>query len=189
MLAGCKLTMPHGGVEYLRTKGNIMSDLDTRISRLERTNRRWQIATVSVAVVMVLAFVMGANQAEVHDLIKTKALAIVDDQGFTRIILRTLNNKNDQSISYGQIGFFTRDGKMELGIAGGNMPELVIYDTKETKRMELSAVDNGAMMQLFDNKGRLRALYVTTEGAKGNLPTETGIELFDDNGRVVWSAP
>ena len=76
-----------------------MSDLDTRIRRLERTNRRWQVATVSVTVAIVLAFVMGANQAGDHDLIRTKALAIVDDDGKIRIILRTQKNKNDPSIS------------------------------------------------------------------------------------------
>ena len=166
-----------------------MSDLDTRIRRLERTNRRWQVATVSVTVAIVLAFVMGANQAGDHDLIRTKALAIVDDDGKIRIILRTQKNKNDPSISYGQIGFARRDGKKELAIEGGDLPALMIYDTKETRRLILEASDEGATMRLFDNKGRDRAMYVTTEGAKGNLPTETGIEFYDDNGRTVWSAP
>jgi len=166
-----------------------MSDLDTRIRRLERTNRRWQIATVSVTVAIVLTFVMGANQSGVTDLVKTKALAIVDDQGFTRIILRTQKNKNDPLISYGQIGFPNRDGKKKLAIEGGDMPALMIYDTKGTMRMILEAFDEGAMMRLLDNKGRDRAVFVTTEGAKGNLPIETGIEFYDDNGRTVWSAP
>lgn len=71
-----------------------MHSIEERITRLERSARRWRVATCALAATAAMLVASGANQSEPTEL-TCKSLRIVDGLGNTRALWATDNDSHD----------------------------------------------------------------------------------------------
>jgi hypothetical protein len=165
-------------------------DLEQRLARLERGNRRMK--RIGVLGLVVAAAVLLSGQAKGKDLqdLVVGSLTLKDKDGKTRAQLHV---DEDGSAS---LLFRDKDGKTRalLSVLANGPPGLYLYDKYGRARAALYVDAGVPVLNLSDKGGRTRAaLGVTTTvdkrtGAETKT-TESTLTLFDAMGNVIWKAP
>ncbi len=156
-------------------------DLEQRLVRLERGNRRMK--RIGAFVLLTAAVVLLSGQAKGKDLqhLEVRSLTLKDKDGKTRAYLGT-------GADAPGLLLFDRDGKMRAGfsVAADGSPALALY-YRDGMRARLSLLTDGSpALALWDKGGHMRAvLNVDAEGSPR-------VRLFDTKvpkGEVIWQAP
>ena len=187
-----------------------MSQLEQRISRLEKNLRYYRIffGTSVIALIAVLLISSG-KKTEVPDLIKAKAFQVVDDDGNV-LLLMNKEKDNGQVVTYsgsgqklvrlftseggaGAINTFDKTGKLNFKVTkitegGGYM---ALYNSEENEVMEAgSIIGNAGYMQINNHNGKKIAWITEVSNGGGSLSLynkELGsifLEAQDAGGRV-----
>jgi len=154
-----------------------------RLTRLERTCRRWQVVG-SLGMAM-LAFVgllgaVGSPNGEVLGELRARAFVLVDREGKPRIDLRVAGNDNTHLV------LLDREGlpRMSLNILSQGEADLVIRDQLGLPRAALGVVPDGRpSLSLYDGTGKTRvSLGLFPDGL-------THLVLYDQGGQLRWASP
>ena len=183
-------------------------DLEQRLARLERANRRMKRLGTVVLVVAAAVLLSGAAQGKELQHLEVGSLALMDKAGKVRATLA----EEDGAVA---LAFYGRDGRRRavLSMHADGSPGLLLYDKNGKPRAVLSVFENSAALLLFDKDGKTRAtlgvdadgrevglrlydkaaepravLGATTTGAKTRT-AESALTLFDAKGEVIWQAP
>ncbi|UCG49713.1 MAG: hypothetical protein JSU94_08000 [Phycisphaerales bacterium] len=146
-----------------------MSDIEHRIKALEKVNRRWRYATVSLAGILLIALVCAAKlRDEVPDLLQARRIQVLGPDGKPAIVL---NAGTD-----GTYLRLTAQGKEhQRAIALGAHEEgvrLMLMKHKEAPLLIAEVKDDGSSLTLFDGREPTQRPGSISLGAKG--PTEAG---------------
>ncbi len=168
-------------------------DLEQRLVRLERANRRMK--RIGALVLMVAAAVVLSGAADGKDLpdLEVGSLTLKDKDGKTRALLGASAD--------GAVGLLLtdKDGKTRayLVVEANGSPVLALTDKDGKRRASLYVgVDGSPALVLYD-KGR-RTLFAATLGVVTTVDKRTGakttttagaLTLFDAKGDVLWQAP
>ena len=189
-------------------------DLEQRLARLERTNRRMKRIGALVLVVAAAVLLSGAAQGKDLPHLEVGSLTLKDKAGKMRASLRAradgpvwlaLFDKDEKTRAR---LFAAADGRPRLALLGkagerqatltvfaDGSPGLLLHDKDGKPRATLTVVADGSpSLALFDKDGNQRA----TLGVTGTVHKRTGAEtktsagtltLFDAKGDVLWQAP
>ena len=140
-------------------------NLEERVNRLERQNRRLKMAGL-IALLALLSVVLMGQAETVPDVIKAKNFVLLDDKGTVR----------------GGMGVTSHGSLIQL------------YDPKGTARATLGSQNGpaGTALTLYDEKGAIRAtLGVEQIGVLGVKMTrsENSLVLFNADGKIVHLVP
>jgi hypothetical protein len=133
----------------------IILSLEDRMKKIETTNRRLILALVGLASLLVFIGAAGQFEASVSGEIKSKSFVLIDEQGNQRALLG----------------------------ASKNGTQLVFFDSKMKKRIELEYDDQGAFLVLSDKMGTSRAVLAAPQHSTAE------ITLYDERHSDTWSAP
>jgi hypothetical protein len=187
------------------------SDLEDRLNRLERENRRWKwLAAVgpAVALVALLGQTLPSAGAIGHDSPGARPAptsAVVEAQ---RFVLRDPSGTARATLAMGADGapvfhFLDRDGAARAVLA----PSHLVLSGQEPGSAVKLLVNRGGLPALrLEKDGRLRAVVGMAgdgtlalgfygEDGQGralldvNAQGTPGLTLFDPGGKVTWSAP
>ena len=152
-------------------------DLEQRLARLERGNRRMKRIGALVLVVAGAALLSG--QAKGKDLpdLEVGSLTLRDKDGRRRAVLSA---RADGPV---RLALIDKEGKALAGFIMGEFAAVFLSDKAGTMRVKLGlAPDGSPALILSDKDGRPRAGIDVLAGS----PTLT---LYDANGDVIWKAP
>ncbi len=166
-------------------------DLEQRLVRLERANRRMK--RIGALVLMVAAAVVLSGAADGKDLpdLEVGSLTLKDKDGKTRALLGPSAG--------GAVGLLLTDkaGKTRayLVVEANGSPVLALSDKAGKTRAHLVVgVDGSPALVLYDKDGQTRATLGVTNtvdkrtGAKTKT-TEGTLTLSDAKGGVLWQEP
>ncbi len=184
-------------------------NLEQRLARLERGNRRMKrigalVLVVAAAVVLSGAAMRKYRHLEVGSLtLKDKAgntrvyigtdedgsvsLSLKDKAGKTRALLDVARNGSALWLS-------DKDGEDRVMLSTiTGWPQLVFFDKAGNTRLSLNLLDDGASLHIHD-KDRLRATLGVSRGVDKRTGAKTKttagtLTLFDAKGDVIWQAP
>lgn len=144
----------------------------------------------------VTAQAQGNTRTSSFDLIKTRRLAIVDEQGAVRIKLGSEN---------GTTALLLNDaaGKIRVGLSvnRSGTPVVSVHGEDGGVRALLTSADSGASLVLVDNNGQQRmdlmlgsdgdpSVMLMDEASKiRTIVSESLVTLADKEGQVLWRAP
>ena len=151
--------------------------LAQRVEALERQNRRLRAWATGLTGCLVVIVLLGA-QARVPDVLITKMLKIVDQNGKPRIAVGV------HETGHGMLVFTDADGKtprLTLTVHANGV-EQALFDNNGKKRVELTA-DEEAALRFLDPLGKVRMLLRTA--ADGHASQD----IADAEGRVLSRIP
>ena len=159
-------------------------DLEQRLARLERANRRMK--RIGALVLLMAAVVLLSGQAKGNDLqdLVVGSLTLKDKDGKTRARLRALA---DGSVA---LALFDKDGNARamLFVAADGSPDLTLSDKAGKTRAHLVVgVDGSPVLALSDKDGKVRAsLYVGVASSGPGWPHtgSPGLDLYDKDGQT-----
>ncbi len=168
-------------------------DLEQRLVRLERANRRMK--RIGALVLMVAAAVVLSGAANGKDLsdLEVGSLTLKDKDGKTRAALGVS--------ACGAVGLLLTDkaGKTRahLVVEANGSPVLALTDKDGKTRAHLYVgVDGSPVLALSDKDGQTMAQaalgVITTVDKRTGAETKTTagtLTLFDAKGKVLWQAP
>jgi hypothetical protein len=130
----------------------IISEMKTRLDRLEARNR---LLTLAVLVLLcacgLIAVMSAANPWDVQGVVRAKSFVVVDDIGNNRAELGIATN--------GTCGLFVRDNRedtrMEIVTEFDGTPVMMAYDSFGAPRVMLStAYDGTPRFSLYNSAGK-----------------------------------
>lgn len=132
---------------------NSTDDLAARLDRLERANRRWRVASLTlVAALGCLTLVAADNKDAKLRAIDASAIRIWDDSGHLRAVLSSSNSRS------AALALISAQGKVcaTLGCGKDGSPGLEMSSHNGKVRMRLEAREDGRpMLEFVDNAGHL----------------------------------
>ncbi len=169
-------------------------------------DRRWAILVVVCVVVAAVGLACGADKASAPEIVRAQRFQLVDDRGGVRAELAMSEGQPGMTLydAEGRIRAdisLGSDGAPRLGLGWDNGKPCVLLSLDEV------ALGHRALLSLLDRRGRTRvALSVDPEDSPkvllydGNGAVRTaltlhsadgspGLDLCDEEGRVVWAAP
>ena len=177
-----------------------MSELSTRVERLEREVRTWRRVAIGSVLVGATLFATGWGKP-VRDLVMAKRIELVDEVGRTRIVLSadytqptvalldetgeqrlklTLDDAQDPHVQlidqYARTRVDVRQSE-ELG------PAMIMKDATGTKRSTLATHPRGTGFVFFDRAGEMRLGAVVDDNIGPSL------HMFDDAGKLLMREP
>lgn len=125
-------------------------DLEARIERLERNERRWRLTAVGA--LAVLGVVVAAGALADQEKLSVRRLAIVDDHGTERITLEVAGGPAD-----GDRGLA---GDAKVGVSAIEGTALLVLKGKGgdsgSRAMLATGPDGSSALALFDDHGAMR---------------------------------
>ena len=202
-------------MEYAQDTG--IDIINRRLTRLERSNRRWKLLATCALALLVMVLLLGANgttQQPVADELRAKAFVLVDEQGTTLARLgqlphgvlglgfyddgrrsRILLSVNEDGTS--SLNLFSRGGRsgalMSASKTGG--ASLRLLDANWKSRATVATWPNGSpFLRFADHNGRDRILVGSTElkvGPNGELVERSAprVLFFGEDESIIWQAP
>ena len=191
-------------------------NVEQRLARLERANRRQKrigtlVVVVAAVVLLVAAVVLLSGQAKGKNLqdLEVRSLTLKDKAGKRRALLAVVADRSPT------LALFDKDGKLraQFRVGADGSPGLFLHDKttmpraalildglflhdKDSKtRAALTAGEDGSTgLVLFDKDGKKRATLgvTTTVNKRTGAETKTAestLTLFDAKGGVIWRAP
>lgn len=161
-------------------------DAEQRLSRLERSLRRWKVGTAAAVIALVA---MGAAQ-RVPDEITAKSLTIVDDQGVKRILLATDGNDVAAIHLYNgreerRLSLYTRasndDAFFTARLARSQKQAILLGLYKDQPHLKVGPEGESSVLLLANPK--LGGVMMTTDKdgtATSVVPTAAAAELLQE---------
>ena len=177
-----------------------MSDLSTRVDRLERELRAWRRLALGSVLVGATLLATGFGKP-VRDLVMAKRIELVDEVGRTRILLSadytlptiavldetgeqrlqlTLDEAQDPHVQL--VDQYART-RMDLRQSEELGPALIMKDATGTKRSTLATHPRGTGFVFFDRMGEMRFGAVVDDNIGPSL------HMFDDAGKLILREP
>lgn len=141
-----------------------------RIQKLEQSNKRLKKYLISLHVILVGMFIVGFQSSGVSDLIETKELVIVDDEGNKKISLWT-DDHTDARLSMSS-------DNSSLEILTGTKTELILRSDKSDVRLTAGQLTNALDIGEYNDPKRIIRLI---------LSCNNGISLNNTEGQVYLS--
>jgi hypothetical protein len=167
-------------------------DLQRRIARLERSQRRLQLAALALFAALAAFFSLGMSGSEI---IRAKALHLMDDEGNLRVLInaragvslldeqkrpRAVLSVDREGPGLALYGTTSQVGTILNVNQSG--PALAMRDNAGHTRALLAAVDQGPALILSDANERERAVMTVQH-------TGPALSLMNESGRPLWRAP
>ncbi len=178
-----------------------MNTIETRVRRLEVSNGRWRLATLSLLALVGCGTYMAADAPSYSQEITTGKLRIEDADGNVRAVLGVIG---DDAV----LILFATGNKARTMVTGGpSGSELSFLDDELHNTIQLvNEIEKGSALQIFDTEERIvcrvfhnekdRIAGYSLMDTKGNpraimvaVKDEFGIEFADKNNKPIWSAP
>jgi hypothetical protein len=158
-------------------KGEAMSDLERRIEALEKVNRRWRYAAVSLAGVLLLAFVSaGKMPDDLPDLLQARRIQVVAPDGKPAVVLSA--TADGSSLTLSAQG---RDHRRRIALAAHKEGvSLVLMKHAEAPLLRAEVDDDGSSLALFDGREpsqKPRGIVLRTRRPADGNPGATAIML------------
>ncbi|HVL38936.1 MAG TPA: hypothetical protein VM328_06040 [Fimbriimonadaceae bacterium] len=151
-------------------------DLETRLRRLERTNRRWMIACGALALLPIVAFGCGSREPRAYEVLRARKFELVDPSGQSRGLL--FFDKEGAVLSLDD-----SEGKVRIALAASQArPTIELFDETSQRRLALTAEREGSTLEIYDEAGQLR-------GTIGQYKDDHWLAFQDRQGRVSYSVP
>ena len=133
-------------------------ELEERVGRLERENRRLKAAGGVVLLLLGSVFLLGQASPDVVDEIKARRISIYDENGKLRAALASegmgiYDENQKERVSLNSVGLGISDENGELRAAVGSAG-LVLQDENERRALLISGG-----LAIFDENRRLAATY------------------------------
>lgn len=148
----------------------------------------WKLLLILGLFILGMALAACGGDDGTQAVVKAKRLEIVDDAGFTRMVLTTVDGKRPSLTLADEKGNF----RAWLFLSENGAPNLVLVDSPrfalldEAGEVRSAQRLDGAGAPIFtqlDSAGRVRSiLQLSQEGTPS-------IELYDTSGRPIWIAP
>ena len=169
-------------------------DIERRVERLERENRRLKVAGGAVvAVLLTVALVGAVMPQEIPEIIEARGFRVIDADGTMRVLMTAeaiLYSDESGQLRVGMtadgIGYGDENGEVRVFM---NADAIAYADENGTLRASMTAEG----ISYFDenDNGRVqlgRAEIVTpSTGAETTYPA--AVVLYDAEGNVIWRAP
>lgn len=157
-----------------------MSDLERRLESLEKVNRRWRYAAVSLAGVLLIALVGGAESAdEAPDLLQAKRIEVLSPDGKPGIVLEANDKGSALRIRAWAESNKDRDPTVVLEAkAEGSAFNLSAQGKDHERRIALAAHEEGVSLWMMKHaEAPLLSAEVDDDGAvltmfDGREPTQ-----------------
>ena len=163
------------------------TNIESRLEKLERANRRWRFLALAVSIVTVSGLMMAqVGPNPVAGVVRTKRLEVVNNFGVPVVTL-------DASDRGGQIQMMTGDGQLLLEALAGSLD---VFNVEGQKLVRLSATKDGeGMLATYNHNGEGVVAIGATKDGEGAVTTYNGsgqklvsISATDDGGAVsVWN--
>ncbi len=176
-------------------------ELEARVERLERENRRIRRgAFIALVVIAGLIFMGQTSEPGISNVLRTRRLVIEDESGTMRLGL---------GVTSGGSGLlmFDETGKRRLSLLLVNgTPQMMMCDKGGTSRALLSADSAGPGLILCDEAGEARGAFVLPKSTgpglalrdqKGGMRVYLGLDPKDQptllalsaEGNIIWKEP
>ena len=154
-------------------------DLERRVEKLERENRRLKIVGGAVLLALAAACTSAAVIPQgVPDVLEARTFAVIDEDGTIRARITPVgvgyhdeNGNLRTLLSPGGIAYIDRNGTIRGRIEAGG-------STYFNENGEIRARIEATGSSYFDENGEIRARIV-----------DDSFTYFDENGDVIWQAP
>jgi len=149
-------------------------NLETRIERLERGDRRWRLAATVAGAGLALVVFMGQARPELGE-VKARKFVLVDDEGTSRATL---------AMEAGGPSLVLTDarGRGAIRLSVPKVPDkgtLYLSDGEARSDLELAMTQNGPVIHLNDKRGN-RVRLATNEL---NAPLAA---VYDEEGKLLF---
>ncbi|HZL91973.1 MAG TPA: hypothetical protein VFB96_26620 [Pirellulaceae bacterium] len=149
-------------------------NLETRIERLERGDRRWRLAATVAGAGLALVVFMGQARPEPGE-VKARKFVLVDDEGTSRATL---------AMEAGGPSLVLTDarGRGAIRLSVPKVPDkgtLYLSDGEARSDLELAMTQNGPVIHLNDKRGN-RVRLATNEL---NAPLAA---VYDEEGKLLF---
>ena len=151
--------------------------LERQLARTKRRSR-WLMGVAGLAATtwIVGSLILHTGTAEAQPRVvrevRANRFSLVDETGKLRAVLAVLNTGPVLALA-------DENGKGRIALG---VDSLCLYDETGKGRAELRISSSGSNLVLADEAQRLRVLLAMAE-------TGPSLNLFDANGRSIWSAP
>jgi hypothetical protein len=189
-----------------------LEDLQDRLIKLEKQNRRFKQLGVAAVIVPALLLVMG--QAPSKKTVEANEFALKDNGGhvLTRLSIKALPGVAGGTIQAPVMDFLDEDGNHTLSILGGigglggslfiysqGKPTLVMDSAElrlggitSTSGKETTLIESGSL-SLQDDEGFRTAVgttdLITPRAGETHKSSAASLTLFDKDKNVIWKAP
>lgn len=202
-------------MEYTQEVGN--DAIARRLTRLERSNRRWRLLATSALALLGIVIFLGAQRTArqpVADELRARAFLLVDDEGAplarlgrlphgvlglgfyddgrrSRILLSV---KEDGTSSLNLFSKGGRSGAL-VSASGTGGASIRLLDANWKSRATVATWPNGApFLRFADRNGKDRILVGSTElkvEPSGALVERSAprVQFFDEDESILWQAP
>jgi hypothetical protein len=169
-------------------------DLEQRVEKLERENRRLKLAGGAVVAVLLAVGLVGAVMPqEIPEVIEARQFRVIDANGTERVLM----------IAEG-IGYYDENGKERSQM---HAEGIAYYDENGENRGRMTAEGIGYFDENGQNRSQMHAGGISYFDENGNgraqlgrakiVAPSTGAEttypaaviLYDAEGKVIWQAP
>jgi hypothetical protein len=143
--------------------------LEARLARLERTNRRYRLAIVGLVAGIVAATALGFDQ-NIYDVVRARRFEVVDSTGAVLTEIgydasggRVLARRRDgggalffTNAEGGALGLLTPDGHVPFRAGVSPKGGLLVITNRDDQFVMMAAADDssGGAMILYDKTGR-----------------------------------
>jgi hypothetical protein len=150
-----------------------MSNIESRLARQERSNRRWRWLAVVATVCLLLRLVLGAAPTASFDALTVARLEVVDPQGHLVGVLSGQDGSGALLLSAG-----ADKGRVTVGGGSPQLPLGVrLFNSAGQMAARIGVSEKGAgSVDVGSAKGNLRAVMVG-DGVGG----QAGFTVFDDS--------
>ncbi|MCZ6687974.1 MAG: hypothetical protein O7H41_00015 [Planctomycetota bacterium] len=147
-------------------------EMNVRVERLERDNRRLKVVGTLAAGVLGIAWLLGAafdDKEKVPDEVRAKEFILVGQGGeaLVRLHATTIRVKEDEVIVLPKLVFLGKDGKDRLTLGGGGdlAPYLRMQGSDGVTRLQMDLTEGKTGITLRDKNAKVRATFaVNAEG-------------------------
>lgn len=178
--------------------------VEQRFRRLQKSQRCWRTATLAAVALICALTILGATAKQpTTDLVRTRAIEVVDDKGVVRVSATTGENGS------AAISLIDPEARVRASLAtladGSSL--LGLYDATQHLRAGVTQMSEGyTALVFYDSEGR--GLANIGQGADGNVHVtlfdrrarprfvvaltpedDAGAVLLDAAGKVLWGVP
>ena len=178
-------------------------DINARLEKLERENRRMKKIAIVVVVVASVLFISG--QAKTNKVVEANEFRLLDASGKERatlhvfrgqpeLFIRSLNGESDVLLGTDTSGPFLRMGPLTgKATATLNPDNLSLEGPVGKLRIALNHEAGGPNLTIEDNEGYSTVLgrsdFVQAKTGKQEQTPAASLVLFDKDKKVLWAAP
>jgi hypothetical protein len=129
----------------------MMTGIEDRLTNLERSIRRWKLATISLILLIGVAFIVGAEKVPVPAILQARRIELIDSQGHAAIVLESKPTENSLVV------WGPDHEHAAVLVSQSNKASLMLLKNKEAPEVFAQAAEDGGQLGVTNGVGGITA--------------------------------